>query len=255
LSDKKYRSSWLAGKLRVHRYLAEDAKVRKWLPRTSAFNKTNLTRMAQKHGTVYVKPDIGSLGLGIYRVRRASGRYRLRSSGGQTAAFADPDALYRYLRRRGSGRRIVQQGIALEKVNGRTYDIRSMMQRKRGGPWTLTGIFAKVGKPGRIVNNYARGGRIVLLNRLFRDLGLPRSRRRKRLAQLTGASYRIARVLSARKAGMYEMGIDFAYDRGGRLRVLEVNSRHPQFYPLKNISPSMYDRMMRYARSIGRTNP
>jgi len=51
---------------------------------------------------------------------------------------------------------------------------------------------------------------------------------------------------------MNEMGIDFARDSSGGLWVLEVNSNHPQFHPLKNIDSEAYQKMKRYASYYGR---
>jgi D-alanine-D-alanine ligase-like ATP-grasp enzyme len=48
------------------------------------------------------------------------------------------------------------------------------------------------------------------------------------------------------------MGIDFAFDRSGRLWILEVNSNHPQFHPLKQVDRPAFNRMMAFARSYGR---
>ncbi|MNG32334.1 hypothetical protein D3C84_1183210 [compost metagenome] len=62
----------------------------------------------------------------------------------------------------------------------------------------------------------------------------------------------MAQLLSRKKQGMREMGIDFAYDREERLWVLEVNSKHPQFHPLKRIDPAAYRRMMSFAKAYGR---
>lgn len=148
---------------------------------------------------------------------------------------------------------IIQQGISLETVDGRPYDIRSMVQRKPGGRWTSTGMFSKVGKPNKIVTNYYQGGKIVLLNKLFDQAGLSAEEAESRKKLLAQVSRKIAVFLSKKRSGMYEMGIDFAFDSEGHLWILEVNSRFPQFYPLRRLDRKMYLRMLSFAKSIGRT--
>jgi len=82
--------------------------------------------------------------------------------------------------------------------------------------------------------------------------GLPDVQGKARIRHLTCKALDVVWTLSAKQSGMHEMGVDFAYDRNGRLWVLEVNSYHPQFHPFKKFDRGAYDRMMRYARSYGR---
>ncbi|MBD2846765.1 hypothetical protein IDH44_16330 [Paenibacillus sp. IB182496] len=111
---------------------------------------------------------------------------------------------------------------------------------------------AKIARKDKNVNNHYQGGEVVTLRRLMRKKGAGASAANALQNRLQGASLRIARALSKRRAGMHEMGIDFGVDAGRRIRVIEVNSNHPQFHPLKTPDRAMYDRMLSYARSYGR---
>src|SRR5690606_25262253 len=139
------------------------------------------------------------------------------------------------IKKRTTKKMIIQQGISLETVDGRPYDIRSMVQRKPGGRWTSTGMFAKVGKPNKIVTNYYQGGKIVLMNKLYAQTTMTEHEIEERLRLLSETSRKVALFWSRKRKGMYEMGIDFAFDDAGRLWILEVNSRFPQFYPLRRL--------------------
>ena len=149
---------------------------------------------------------------------------------------------------------IIQEAVAIDSVGAsdQPYDIRAMVQRKPGGPWTCTGFMVKVGAAGRIVTNYYQGGQIWTLNRLWKEKGYDDASSLPRTETLTAKALEVAQLLSRKKQGMREMGIDFAYDREERLWVLEVNSNHPQFHPLKRIDPSAYRRMMSFAKAYGR---
>ena len=256
LSVKRYASRRIRGKLKVCRYLEGSGATRPYVPDTMSFGLANLRRMVARHGAVYMKPDVGSLGIGIFKlINRESGDYMLVETSNKSQRVTRLDtleAVHRHIAARKTGKLIIQQAILLSKVDGRPYDIRAMVQRKPGGEWTCTGFIVKVGGAGKIVTNYYQGGTIMTLRKLHKRLGLDKRESAVLEGHLRSVSLSIAKTLSARQAGMREMGIDFAIDRGGRLWVLEVNSNHPQFHPLKSLDRKAYDRMKEYAASYGR---
>lgn len=251
---KTYASVKVRGKLRVCRYLSE-AGLERNIPHTVSMTESNLTRMAGTYRSLYIKPDVGSLGIGVHKVKRNAGGFELLYTVSRrqlSRRFSKLTALYQHLKAKRLGKMIVQQAIRLDRVNGRPYDLRAMVQRKPGGKWTCTGFMAKVGAPGKIVTNYFQGGRIVTLRSLFKLQRISAAQRRSRTSQLTEKALQVTRALSRKRSGMHEMGIDFAYDRSGRFWILEVNSNHPQFHPLKKLDRKAYDRMRSFAGSYGR---
>ncbi|RJE88890.1 hypothetical protein D3P07_13095 [Paenibacillus sp. 1011MAR3C5] len=251
---KNYASRNIRGKLRVCNYLLKDAELRQYVPRTVSFSRSNLQMMTDAYSSIYVKPDIGSLGIGVCKVKRKGKGYELKAVDGKrqwSTRYDSFSGLYQKLSGM-KGKLIIQQGIKLDRVNGRPYDIRAMVQRRPGGNWVCTGYMVKVGAAKKIVTNYYQGGTIYTLGKLHRKQGLSGDEASRRERTLSSASLRIARSLSGRRTGMNEMGIDFARDSSGSLWVLEVNSNHPQFHPLKNIDPVAYQKMKRYASYYGR---
>lgn len=252
---KKYRSNKIRGKLKVCRYLAANASLRRYVPDTARLNEGNLRQMAYTYNSVYIKPDVGSMGIGIHKLTRHAAGYTLQSVSKRkqyTMAFYRSRDVARHVQAKQKQKMIVQQAIKLDQLNGSPYDIRAMVQRKPGGRWTCTGFLVKIGKSGKIVTNYYQGGKVITLRQLFRLQGMPADRIERRTARLRKTAQRIAKALSARRSGMHEMGIDFAYSSSGRLWVLEVNSNHPQFHPLRKIDRKSYKKMAAYARSYGR---
>ncbi|WP_409343566.1 YheC/YheD family protein [Paenibacillus sp. MBLB4367] len=252
---KRYASANIRGKLRVCRYLSAQRALKRHVPHTVSLTKSNLQRMAGFYRSLYIKPDVGSLGIGVHKLNRRTSGYELLSTRNRHQLrrnFGTLTGLYRHLKANRHGRLIVQRAIRLDSVNGRPYDLRAMVQRKRGGSWTCTGLMAKIGARNKIVTNYYQGGKIVMLPSLLKQKGFSAARRRASTAYLTERALKVARLLSSKRAGMHEMGIDFAYDRQGRLWILEVNSNHPQYHPLKKLDRKAYDRMAAYARGYGR---
>lgn len=255
MPTKSYKSARVRGKKRVCVMLSADARLRRHVPPTRMLTLSSLTHMLRIYGSVYVKPDVGSLGIGICKVTAAAQGYVLRSIRNRKQSqrrFPTIRALYSAIKRNSGKRMIVQKAIALGTLRGRSYDMRMMVQRKPRGKWTVTGSFARIARSGKIVTNYSQGGRIWTIGRLFRAKGETASRIRARMSKLRRTALRTSGCLSRRQAGMHEIGVDFAYDGKGRLWILEVNTNHPQFHPMKRVNPSEYAVMMHYARSYGR---
>lgn len=251
---KDYKSSTIVGKLKVYHYLLADSRLKKHLPKTMAFSKKNLRKMTSRYSLLYIKPNVGSLGLGIFKVTTNEYGYTAKTNK-RTRHFEDLNDLYFFIKdiKQEKKKLIIQKGIRLDKVQGKPYDLRAMVQRKPGGKWTVTGIIAKVGKAGKIVTNFHQGGRLMKLSTMFRKQGLSEGEAESIREHIRWLALTSARKLSGRKKGMREMGIDIAVDEyTNRLYILEVNSRQPQFSPIIKISPQMYQRMMSFARSYGR---
>lgn len=253
MGKKTYRSKRIVGKLKVYHYLLTDEELQPYLPETLPFTLDNLKQMVEKHPVLYIKPNVGSQGIGIFKLEQKDDGYQLRSTR-KTRQFKKLSSVYHFLQSQTKKRLIIQQGIDLERVNDHPYDIRIMVQRKPRSAWVCTGIFAKVGNPKKIVTNYYQGGQLVTMDKLYAKLGLTEEETQERLAQLEQVALRIAKVLLSKQPGMYELGIDLAYDSEQHLWLIEVNSRMPEFYPLKYISRPMYNRMLAFARSYGRTH-
>jgi glutathione synthase/RimK-type ligase-like ATP-grasp enzyme len=249
--SKQYNSKGISNKYRVYEYLSNNNNLKKYLPDTVIFSKSSLDNMMKKYPEVYVKPTVGSHGNGIYKVIRKDKGYKLRSTN-QSRIYPNLSLLYQKLNAHSKKKMIIQQGITLEFVAGRPYDIRAMVQRRPDSNWTCTGIFTKVGSPNKIVTNYHQGGKLKSLDKVFNKMGLSATEKKLRKSHLNEVALDAAKLLNSKRSGMFEMGIDFAYDKKGNLWILEVNSNRPQFYPLKKISRSMYNRMLSYARSYGR---
>ncbi|WP_053372144.1 YheC/YheD family protein [Paenibacillus sp. FJAT-27812] len=252
---KNYASRNINGKLLVSEYLSANKKLEQYVPQTVSFSLEHLEMMFNHYDMVYVKPDIGSHGKGIIKIERADSGFELYEivQKKQSRSFYKTiPEVYERLKKRKTCRLIVQKGISLDRVNNRPYDIRAMVQRKPGGSWVCTGLMVKVGARNKIVTNYYQGGAIYSMKKLGKRQGLSVGATEARVRTLSRVALQIASTLSQRRSGMHEIGVDFAYDKKQQLWVLEVNSNHPQFYPLKKLDPAAYRKMKRFAASYGR---
>ncbi|KRE29764.1 YheC/YheD family protein [Paenibacillus sp. Soil522] len=252
---KKYASRSIVGKQRVCKYLSANKTLKRHVPQTVSFSLDHLEMMINKYDMLYVKPDVGSHGIGIFKLKRSDSGYELfevvkkKQISNHYHSISD---VYDRLKKQKSAKLIIQKGISLDTVKGCPYDIRVMVQRKPGGSWVCTGFIVKVGARNKIVTNYYQGGTIHTMIQLGKMQGVSNAATAARVRKMTELALRISGALSKKRSGMHEMGIDFAYDKQNHLWLIEVNSNHPQFHPLKQLDRKAYNKMMHFAASYGR---
>lgn len=235
-------------KYRIHRLLSRNASFRSHLPMTRPFGKQSLRGMLASFNSLYMKPQSGSVGEGIIRLRRKSGSsWSIRTSRG--TATIPQNRLYSMLSKQIRGKSyLIQKSIDLAKYKGRPYDIRVSVQRGAGGTWRVTGMVGKVARRGSHVTNLARGGTVKRCEVLFRGSGLPVN---MTMARVGGLSLRMAVYLAANLHRLSDVGFDIGVDRNGKPYFIEMNGRDQRYSFAKcglyNVFHNTYDNPVRYA--------
>lgn len=250
---RKSSSISVKNKWKKTQWLLSDGALRPYVPETKPFTRSSLIKMIRRYSMVYFKPTGGTGGNGIARIVRASPREFLVRKGMSTAKLPSVRSVYGRLKSISRGRSyLLQKGIHLRTAGGRPFDIRVTMQ-KAGHSWVPTVLFVKLGKPGKVVTNYHSGGRLALIGPTLRRAGFSASRIGNYERQLKVLGMQTARCFNRRSSRFKELGLDVALDRGGRLWILEVNTR-PGISALKSLrDKSLYRTMVRYGRKYGRT--
>jgi hypothetical protein len=249
---KKNRIQVISSKLAKTRIVQQSSELAKYVPPTRRFGRGNLLAMLKQYRMVYVKPDRGSLGVGVIRVEQTNSGYRYQS-GTRIYACSTVEALFRSLRQVTDGRRyLIQRGIHVLRRGGRPFDFRVMVQRDPSRKWVCTGTVGRVAHPRKVVSNGSQGGTIYSAAALLRPIvGGARSalaqREMQRLAKLTAIQF------GREYPAMNELGLDIAVDRGLRPWILEVNTL-PDPCPFTKLDDtSAIRRIVRYARAYGRS--
>ncbi|XID93718.1 YheC/YheD family protein [Paenibacillaceae bacterium WGS1546] len=249
----KYASKSISSKWRKTQWMLNDSRLGPYVPETRLFNRNNLKAMLDRYAKVYFKPSIGSGGNRIKRIDRpSSGGYRVR--GGKSERFRSFDSLYRKLNDFARGDKfILQKGINLAETNGRPFDLRVMVQKPASGKWRTTVVFSKIGKKGKIVNNYNQGGKVAYFRETMKGAGYSDEKIKRTYDQLSRLGQNAGACFDRHSAGFRELGLDVAIDKKGRQWILETNTR-PQFYPLKKLwDKKLYRRIVDYAKQYGRS--
>ncbi|AFH62865.1 YheC/YheD family protein [Paenibacillus caseinilyticus] len=243
---KAVSSKWVKTQL-----LLQSPELCHYVPATYRFTRSRLLAMLEQYGMVYVKPDKGSLGIGVMRVEKR-GRTFLYRSGVQSYSFTAFEDMFQSLQRRiGSRRYLIQKGISLLKYEGRPFDFRVMIQRNPSGTWESTGMVGRVAHPHKVVTNGSQGGTIYPAADLLRpNAGSKRAagllRKMDRLARWTAAQF------SRTYPAMNELGLDIAVDRRWAPWILEVNTR-PDPCPFTKLeNKESIRKIVAYAKAYGR---
>lgn len=235
------------GKLGKYKFMQQYMTINKLLPETKSATKPNIYKMIMKYDSLYLKPDEGTGGRGIYKITKTENGFHLR--GGTTSRnYNNYEALYISLDKiLHKNKYVVQQGIDLLKTNGRSFDIRVMVQKNRNGQLETTGIIGRLAKPNKIVTNFHSGGTPLPIDTLLKShlSGAARADFIKKIESLgRKASLVLAESYRRKKA----FGVDIAIDSNMKPWILEINTGPDKsiFNTLKD--KTMYRRILRYSK-------
>ncbi|WP_235206883.1 YheC/YheD family protein [Paenibacillus tyrfis] len=238
------------GKLGKYNFMKKYKMIRAFLPDTRKATLSNIRTMLRLYGSVYLKPDEGTGGHGIYKITRGKNNFILRT-GSNALNFNSLNVLFASIQKiLIRDKYIVQEGIVLLKHNNRPFDIRVMVQKNGEGILDVTGGIGRQAKRNKIVTNYHSGGTPLPIDTLLKSHLNDESRKQyiqiieklgKDASTVLGKSYRSKRAF----------GVDIAIDYKMNPWVLEINTQPDMsiFNTLKN--KSMYKRILRYSKIKG----
>jgi len=234
------------GKMIKHKLLVKNPSLYPHIPSTKWLTASDALHMLKSHSTVFLKPDGGSGGSGILKIRNTStGGYEIRY--GKIRERVGKHSLYRTLRRyqKSSTQYIVQKGIHLGRYHGRVFDIRMYLQKPRS-EWGISGMAARIAPPHHYITNYTRGGKAVLLEKVLYPLFEGNTEKvNECIENLRIISMDIATTLNKRFKDIRELGIDLAVESSGQIWIIEANTR-PQHKLFSKLPTSEMLRTIRH---------
>jgi hypothetical protein len=244
LSLKK--NKWLK-----YKYMENSEQLAPYMPKTELMTRSSFWKLIARYGRVIVKPVDGSRGRGVIQISAMrKKRYEIHAEKSVIKQKGKERTYYTLRRRIGSQAYMVQRRISRAKIKGCPYDMRVIVQRKKGSStWKVTGKIAKLAGRGYIVSNITRSKGTLLPVRT----AIGRSSL-KRLSQRTLKSklYRIAILSAKRLSNLFPhhriYGLDMALDKKGHAWIIEANLFPSMSHFRKLKDKKMYHRIMRYKR-------
>ncbi|MBB6734407.1 YheC/YheD family protein [Cohnella sp. CBP 2801] len=235
------------GKLGKYHYMKKYRDIIMFLPDTRAATKSTIFRMTNKYHSIFLKPDEGTGGHGIYKITKTHNGFVLRS-GTASRNFATFDALYSSIEKfLYKNKYIAQKGIDLLKHNGRSFDIRVMVQKNRNGQPETTGIVGRLAKPNKIVTNFHSGGTPLPIDTLLKT-HLTGTARANFITKMKSLGRKASIILGKSYRSKKAFGVDIAIDSNMKPWILEINTKPDMsiFNALKD--KTMYRKILRYSK-------
>lgn len=242
------KHTFISSKMRKGKPLLDDRVLSRHVPVTRWYHDATLTRMLAAYPVLYIKPDNGSSGTGIIRVKRLNRSESLISFKDTSKRCPNKSIVSEVIKRMRRGRKyIIQQGIKLATYHNKPFDMRIVLQ-KPSDRWLLTWMSAKVApRSSSIVTNVAKGARDAKIRDILRGADQPLNVSRV-LKKLTGVSYKIARKLGS-SFPFRIVGLDMGIDKKGKVWFIEANT-NPSFHGLRKLDPVQYRRYLHAKKRI-----
>jgi glutathione synthase/RimK-type ligase-like ATP-grasp enzyme len=184
-------------------------------PCTELLTRESAIAFMKRYRTVFVKPRVGSGGNDqTVIVRLEQGFLVRRSSSKSPSLVLSLEDVLEYLPEQMDDY-IIQEGISVDRLDGRVYDFRVVCQRGKSGRFAMTGCYMRIGPPHSHQANIKKRGHPQDPALVFEEW--PRIERELRVLS--------KKIFDAFGKGLGEAGIDVVMTTSGRLLAIELNTR------------------------------
>ncbi|MFE8699375.1 YheC/YheD family protein [Cytobacillus sp. FJAT-54145] len=208
--------------------LKENPELSQYIPETYTYSEEDLRKMLTKYMEIIIKPKHGAKGIGITKISKVrEDEYKVQIKD-HKFIINGIDSLCQYFEEKLQEKKhsyIVQYCIPLAKVDGKIFDIRYIVQRKRSSnEWVVTAMQAKRALVDRFVTNLKMGGRHYTVEQAFEGSGIENVEEVKR--NIERVLLLASEWLGEEFKGHRIWGFDIGVDEFGAIFIIEVNS-HP----------------------------
>lgn len=237
-------------KLEIYHKLVKNKKLQHILPKTVPMeSEKSLQTMLTEFDHLYVKPNDGSFGKGIYQIKHLNDVYYIhfRKDEDQSkilkcSSLHGVIKLFKKLKLETKDY-IIQQGIDVKKVSGRNMDFRVHTNKNREGKWQVSALACKVSGSNSPTTHLLFGGVVKAIDEVFSD----EKERKQTTKKLTEAAIQFSDELNKHWKGMLaEIGYDFGIDKDGKIWLFEANSKpgrsifsHPKIRKYERITQKL----------------
>lgn len=212
-------------KLSIYKIMKENEVLSKFLIDTFAFESfNNFNEMLQKYETVFLKPNRGHKGLGMFIFEKLDKKVKCQDSKGIVTIIPE-NSLDSFLSNiKDIEFYHIQPRIKFLTSSGNPYVIRSYVSRDKVGEWVPLFHYAAIGEGKNSIVNVSLGSSIsyitpFLKNRYGEEQGL--DFKRKLNAVAVGTARQIQKDIDFK---IDALGIDLGIDEENNIFIIEVNA-------------------------------
>ncbi|MFC5451619.1 YheC/YheD family protein [Paenibacillus aestuarii] len=229
-----------------YRILNEMSSLAARLPETRLLNLNGLAKLMLQYQSLVLKPRDGRFGRDILFITRyGANSYRIHNEK-KTVTMKDTEQLFKWIGKKTKGRGyIVQRRLQLAQIQHKPFDIRIMVQRRKGtsSTWKVTGSYAKVAAQGYLITNVPSN-----IIPVPEALKLARIGDRSLIVKIKQITLLAAERLGERYPKLRQVGFDIGIDRNRRIWIIEGNY-WPDLLPFRSLKDSsMYRRILWYQK-------
>jgi glutathione synthase/RimK-type ligase-like ATP-grasp enzyme len=246
----------LQGKWEVYEILEKYEQLRPYIPKSRIiYQLSDIWPELQRHPIIF-KPKAGSQGKNIYRLEKIHHEVDINGRNNENRAIKTKlpaSRLDDWLKTVLTPRRfLIQPYLELTTKAGRSYDVRSLVQKNAEGRWTVTGMAVRCGKKDSLTSNLHGGGDVYpITSFLQREFG---DDAQSIIDTLQKLSIEICTCLEDHHGRLIEVGVDFGIDRNQNIWVLEANSKPGRsvfrIIQDKASSRASVEKLIHYARTL-----
>lgn len=235
------RDKWMQ-----YRTLKDTSSLAERLPETRLLKLNELVKQMHQYQSLVLKPRDGSFGRNIlFITQNGANSYRIHNEK-KTLYMKDTKRLLKWITKQTRGRGyIVQRRLELAQIQHKPFDIRIMVQRRKGtsANWKVTGSYAKVAAKGYVVTNVS--SRIIPVPEALKKAGIGD---RSLLVKTKRVALTAAKRLGERYPKLRQIGFDIGIDKKRQIWIIEGNYR-PDLFPFLLLKDaSFYRRILWYQK-------
>lgn len=212
------------GKWTKYQKMKENGFLHPHLPETALFSEKRLWDFVERFCQVVIKPSLGYGGKGIMQVSQLENdNYEIHHWYKKMVVNSRTEVMDYFTENRSKKMKyIVQQKIPLSLIDHAPFDLRVMVQRKKGFyAWKVTGCMAKVAANGFIITNAAQ--KVYPGREALKQLHLEESFIENLIEKINEISLITANHLQNYYRKSRRMGLDIGIDSNGKPWIIEVN--------------------------------
>ncbi len=175
---------------------------------------------------IFLKPNFGSKGEGIYVIEKSNPGYKLYDRIGEFSEFDNLSQLNDYLQKEeiNLGNYFLQEEASTELINDSPFDIRVLVQNY-GEDYKITGMGARIGQSKAVTANLNSGGKAMAIDELSNFMGTKFNRNiEEEIFEIKEMCIQTSQLLQEKVGAFLEIGYDILITHEGPI-IIEGNAK------------------------------